>query len=568
LIERTVYGTKPTTATTTGTVTKNGTTGTITVNVSDGGKNASFTASITYPSGNGPFPAVILYDNSGATSVVSQGVATINYTPFTIGDEGNGSSRTNKKGKFYDLYGSNSKTGYLAAWAWGVSRIIDVIEKSGSANLKADAIGVTGCSRFGKGAFAAGVLDQRIALTMPMESGTGGVPVLRGAIDESGAQSPSNAYGEKPWFGDDFSPFQNKPGINNLPIDMHEAVAMVAPRGIFIMEKPGAADWLASKSGHLSAVAGSKVYEALGVGGNLTYHSNTTNGNHCVWTNEWNTPLQDNIKRFLLRTATPPATPTINPRSNVTGNQNLINWTTPNLGGSVASSSSGGSSSSSVLASSSSSSVTLVCGEYQESFCGGIEFANVLDNSVERPGLGLCIFIGDFEHIQPDLNSTVSINGIDNICGSDWSDCPYNEERNGGKPDKKDGGYYVYVKDGSGINSYQSNGWQGIVAKAKPECTTPSSSSGTEVTPSSSSQGETPIAIKAPLTHFSVQALSGKVLLVKANSPAVVKIYDLKGNKAAEFNVISGSQKVNLSLPGGIYFAKAKGVQNLKFILQ
>ena len=66
------------------------------------------------------------------------------------------------------------------AWAWGVSRIIDVIEQSGGSILKADAIGVTGCSRFGKGAFVIGAFDQRIALTMPIESGSAGVPIFRG----------------------------------------------------------------------------------------------------------------------------------------------------------------------------------------------------------------------------------------------------------------------------------------------------------------------------------------------------------------------------------------------------
>ena len=33
-------------------------------------------------------------------------------------------------------------------------------------------MGVTGCSRFGKGAFVIGAFDQRIALTMPIESGS------------------------------------------------------------------------------------------------------------------------------------------------------------------------------------------------------------------------------------------------------------------------------------------------------------------------------------------------------------------------------------------------------------
>ncbi|MGC5318755.1 cellulose binding domain-containing protein [Micromonospora arida] len=52
--------------------------------------------------------------------------------------------------------------------------------------LKADAMGVTGCSRYGKGAFAIGVFDQRIALTMPIESGSAGVPIFAGSAQVNG----------------------------------------------------------------------------------------------------------------------------------------------------------------------------------------------------------------------------------------------------------------------------------------------------------------------------------------------------------------------------------------------
>jgi hypothetical protein len=78
---------------------------------------------------------------------------------------------------------------------------------------------------------------------------------------------------------------------------------------------------------------------------------------------------------------------------------------------------------------------------------------------------------------------------------------------------------------------------------------------------------ETPIASGNPLTHFSVQALHGKRLLIDANSPTVVEVFDLKGNKAATFNV-SGSQIVYLSLSDGIYFAKVRGMQNIMFVVK
>src|SRR4051812_15786894 len=78
------------------------------------------------------------------------------------------------QGKFYTLYGSGHSAGALTAWAWGVSRIIDALELTPAAGINPQKIGVTGCSRNGKGAIVAGALDERIALTIPQESGSGG----------------------------------------------------------------------------------------------------------------------------------------------------------------------------------------------------------------------------------------------------------------------------------------------------------------------------------------------------------------------------------------------------------
>lgn len=150
------------------------------------------------------------------------------------------------------------------ARSWGVSRVIDVIEQSDGGVLRADATGVTGCSRFGKGAFVAGALDQRIALTMPIESGSGGTGAFRGIPQESGAQPLSSAYSEQPWLGDAFGSFTGSPA--NLPADTHQIVGMIAPRGPLIMENPHV-DWLGARSGSLAALGGAEVYKALGAGG-------------------------------------------------------------------------------------------------------------------------------------------------------------------------------------------------------------------------------------------------------------------------------------------------------------
>jgi hypothetical protein len=323
LAEKFIYGEKPgKPSTVTGTV---GSTS-ISVSVTHAGKSSNFSASVSLPTGTGPFPAVVVLGGLGAdtATIKAAGVATINYDPFSVGKEG--TPRNNKQGAFYSIYGATSSTGLLAAWGWGVSRIIDVIAQSAGNILKADAVGVTGCSRFGKGAFVIGVLDQRIALTMPIESGSAGVPILRG-IPGEGAQSLSSAYSEQPWFGDAFSSFTGSP--TKLPIDTHAMVAMVAPRGLFIMDNPHIAN-LGPKSAGVAALGGAEVYKALGAGANISYWSDVQNGSHCSVRPEWKTPLENAIKKFLLKTGTEAGA--IKMSSMATGNLgDWRDWETPTL---------------------------------------------------------------------------------------------------------------------------------------------------------------------------------------------------------------------------------------------
>ncbi|GGN94225.1 hypothetical protein GCM10010112_83330 [Actinoplanes lobatus] len=324
MAETYVYGQKPAKpATVTGSVS----TTSITANVSDQGKSTSFSASVQLPStGTAPYPAVfVLAGVADTATILASGAAVINYNPLTVGAEG--TSRSAKSGAFYTLYGSTSTTGLEMAWAWGVSRLIDVIEQSGTSILRADGLGVTGCSRYGKGAFTIGVFDQRIALTMPIESGSGGVPAFRSIPGESGSQPLSSAYNEQPWLGDAFGSFTSNP--NALPVDTHEMVAMIAPRGLFIMENPHI-DWLAAKSGSVAALGGAEVYKALGAGDNITYWSDVSDGTHCANRSEWKTPLQQNIQKFLLRTGN--AAGSFHISSKKAGNlSQWRTWTTPTL---------------------------------------------------------------------------------------------------------------------------------------------------------------------------------------------------------------------------------------------
>jgi hypothetical protein len=76
------------------------------------------------------------------------------------------------------------------------------------------------------------------------------------------------------------------------------------------------------------------------------------------------------------------------------------------------------------------------------------------------------------------------------------------------------------------------------------------------------------LANRIPVTYFSIQTQIGKALRIEISSPSVVEIFDLKGNKAASFDVSSTSQTVKLALPNGVYLAKVHGMKSIKFVLR
>lgn len=62
-------------------------------------------------------------------AILQEGVAVINYA---VGPVGGQFDRNPKTGAFYAANPDFQATGTLLAWAWGVSRMIDVIEQSGT----------------------------------------------------------------------------------------------------------------------------------------------------------------------------------------------------------------------------------------------------------------------------------------------------------------------------------------------------------------------------------------------------------------------------------------------------
>ena len=179
-------------------------------------------------------------------------------------------------------------------WAWGISRVIDVLvdEKTAGRNNIIDptAVGITGCSRNGKAAFTVGAFDERIALGIPQESGTGGVSALRivntGVKGPNGnpAQSLASAWSEaQGWFGPTFgSTYINK--FDTSPGDTSSIAAMYAPRGLLVLDNSRIGE-LCATCQHAATAAAQVVYKALGIPANVGYNGGnpTDPHNHCTF---------------------------------------------------------------------------------------------------------------------------------------------------------------------------------------------------------------------------------------------------------------------------------------------
>jgi hypothetical protein len=312
IVEKYIHGPKPGKPTTvTGTVSSTA----INVHVENSGKMIDFSVPISLPSGtSGPVPIIIGMGGSSldAGIVRGEGVATGTYNHQQMASE------TSRSGLFTNIYGTGTGASAQVGWAWGISRVIDVLvaEKAAGRNNIIDptAVGITGCSRNGKAAFTVGAFDERIALGIPQESGTGGVSAFRvvntapKGPNNMPAQSLASAWSEaQGWFGTVFQTYTTGTKVNMAPGDTSSLVAMYAPRGLLVLDNSRIGELCASCQ-HAASAAGAKLYGALGVGKNIAYNGGnpTDPHDHCTfYPNTQGDPLRRAIRAHLTKTAAP-----------------------------------------------------------------------------------------------------------------------------------------------------------------------------------------------------------------------------------------------------------------------
>jgi hypothetical protein len=280
---------------------------TIFITVGEGQESFEMTAKVTRPEGApaGRLPAIIGVNRPTGSLPAevfrSRGIATITFRAGELAPTGFGGINY-ASGNFMKLY-PDASAGYMIRWAWGVSRLIDALEILPEANIDTKRLAVSGCSFQGKIALYAGAFDERIALTIPQESGGGGTISWRYADmlekrDKVEVENLLHAQGgspEFPWYARALRQFSKVP--DKLPFDQHELIAMIAPRAVLMIESTRVPR-MGAEAARIDALAAREVWAALGVQDRMGVTEEDVN--HCQWHAGFTPDLEAYVDKFLL----------------------------------------------------------------------------------------------------------------------------------------------------------------------------------------------------------------------------------------------------------------------------
>lgn len=269
---------------------------TLRVIVHENGEVLLLTAPIKYSEGNGPFPAIIgigrstgalpeqLFDKRKIAQI------TFDFTQVMSHTQKRGNEPINR------LYPEQTEMGSYCAWSWGISRLIDGLEKVEKKScIDLSHLAISGCSFAGKMALFAGAFDERIALTIAREPGGGGVNAWR--VSETLENVETLGRTNYAWFLESMRQFAGK-NVNRLPIDHHELAALIAPRALLVLGNTDY-EWLAEESNYVSCQAARMVWKAFGIEDRMGF-SIQGGHMHCMLPKSQYPEVEAFIDKFLL----------------------------------------------------------------------------------------------------------------------------------------------------------------------------------------------------------------------------------------------------------------------------
>lgn len=182
--------------------------------------------------------------------------------------------------------------GSIAAWAWGLSRLLDVLEKQ--PEIDAKRVIVYGHSRLGKTSLWAGANDARFAGVISNDSGAGGAALSKRIFGET-VWRLNTSFPH--WFCRNFGQYSDKEDA--LPFDQHQLLALIAPRMLHVASATEDL-WADPRGEFLATQAAAELYSQLGVKqsplkefpapdapllGTVSYHLRT--GKHDITAADW-----------------------------------------------------------------------------------------------------------------------------------------------------------------------------------------------------------------------------------------------------------------------------------------
>ena len=155
-------------------------------------------------------------------------------------------------------YPAEDEWGTIAAWAWGLSGVMDYLETD--ERVDADRVAVFGASRLGKTALWTGAIDPRFGMVIACCSGEGGAALSRRQYGETTAHMiDSSRYDYQ--FAGNRAKYGSDP--NTSPVDGHLLLSLIAPRPLLL--QTGTTDYWSDPKGEFeAAVAAGPVYRLLG----------------------------------------------------------------------------------------------------------------------------------------------------------------------------------------------------------------------------------------------------------------------------------------------------------------
>jgi hypothetical protein len=245
------------------------------VRISRGEKNLVIRVNLFFPNEAArPVPAFLLICNRGVENIdptrakksefwpveegIARGYAMAAFLNADIDPDKHDGFQDGIHGLLDEGERSADAWGTIAAWAWGASRVLDYLRTV--SQIDPEQIAVIGHSRGGKTALWAAAEDQRFALAVSNDSGCGGAALSRRRF--TGREQVARIVTAFPhWFCSNFKSFADRE--DELPIDQHELVALIAPRAVAV----GSANedrWADPRGEFLSVVHAAPVYELFG----------------------------------------------------------------------------------------------------------------------------------------------------------------------------------------------------------------------------------------------------------------------------------------------------------------